>query len=719
MQCSVIDGVAIDASDKVVVPRKLPSQDSPNTSGPLLLTTAASVNPLGTPNTSTSPTSPASPDPSALPPSVALSLSVATPPALALPVVPVLPSDPQRHTVPIAPAFHQSGNQRLQAQRRSVVNDETSPPPPPPTAAHSPPSHPRVILEDTSLMDADPNTSIICRICEEYVRAGELKAHSAVCLDMSRLSIKISWLTVRLEHSADALRKIATAAKVQSLESGGTISSSHAHIETLIEICRATVVACKCEDDPNERVNVCLDRLVKLGANAPTILPHVIRIRSQIEILQKRLQELSRLRMSLVARNSLTVASAPDTTPRIPRLRFQGFDDFEKVRFISKGGYGKVILARKKRTGDLYAIKVMEKRVALAKNFIDQIRAEHSIMADMDNPWVVKLYYSFQTSTKLCLVMEYLNGGDLLSLIKNMGYLSEEHASFYIAETALAIHSLHRKGIIHRDIKPDNIVIASDGHIRLTDFGLSRMGAAGTYALAADHGEKARILGTPDYVAPEILLNVGDDEAVDWWSLGVVCYEMLTGVPPFNSSSPEAIFDNILHRRIEWPSVPDDMSFAAQDLIAQLLTPNPSERLNFIGIQSHSFFKDIDWENIRLQAAPFVPDQDSWYFEDRLYGDDEAGSFSSGHDMPDQLLMKASLSQSDSDIDTYSFGFLNLKNLDDMNNAVLEGRRRSSVTAMSRDSGSTAAVTSPLPRRLAVPARQASINSSNYPEFHD
>lgn len=309
-------------------------------------------------------------------------------------------------------------------------------------------------------------------------------------------------------------------------------------------------------------------------------------------------------------------------------------DDFEIIKPISRGAFGRVFLARKRTTGDLFAIKVLKKLDLLRKNDIERILAERNILITVRNPFVVRFFYSFTSRDYLYLVMEYLNGGDLYSLLRKVGCLEEDVARIYIAELVLALDYLHSLGIVHRDLKPDNILIAQDGHIKLTDFGLSKIGlmnstddlsgpnmkevpsSVSNSQLNPDTLDKTQrsAVGTPDYLAPEILLGTEHGSAADWWSVGIILFELITGVPPFTAEHPEIIFDNILNKEIPWPSIPGEMSFEAQDLIDRLLVHDPSQRLGANGaseVKEHRFFKGVDWDNLALQKAAFVPQPDS------------------------------------------------------------------------------------------------------------
>ncbi|KAK9278822.1 hypothetical protein L1049_028401 [Liquidambar formosana] len=344
-------------------------------------------------------------------------------------------------------------------------------------------------------------------------------------------------------------------------------------------------------------------------------------------------------------------------------------DDFEIIKPISRGAFGRVFLAKKRTTGDLFAIKVLKKADMIRKNAVESILAERDILISVRNPFVVRFFYSFTCRDNLYLVMEYLNGGDLYSLLRNLGCLDEEVARVYIAEVVLALEYLHSLRVVHRDLKPDNLLIAHDGHIKLTDFGLSKVGlinstdefsgpaVSGTSLLGEDEPElsvsehqrerrkKRSAVGTPDYLAPEILLGTGHAATADWWSVGVILFELIVGIPPFNAEHPQIIFDNILNRKIPWPGVPEEMSAEAQDLIDRLLTEDPHQRLGAKGaseVKQHVFFKDINWDTLARQKAAFVPASesalDTSYFTSRYSwntSDDQAYAASEFEDSSD------------------------------------------------------------------------------------
>eukprot|EP01137_Pigoraptor_chileana_P037588 Opistho-2@34895 len=250
-----------------------------------------------------------------------------------------------------------------------------------------------------------------------------------------------------------------------------------------------------------------------------------------------------------------------------------GKEDFEIIKLVSRGAYGSVHLARHKDGDDVFAMKILKKKDMILRNQVEQVMAERHILAFARNPFVVSMHCSFQTTDHLYMVMEFVNGGDCATLLKNLGVFSEEMARNYTAETVLALEYIHSYGIVHRDLKPDNLLVTADGHIKLTDFGLSRIGLMNrTTAMYEDRMDiefsDNEVLGTPDYIAPEVILGTGYGAPVDWWALGVILYEFLTGRPPFYGETVEELFQMALSGEIEWPSDEDlAVSNTAQDFI--------------------------------------------------------------------------------------------------------------------------------------------------------
>jgi len=310
-------------------------------------------------------------------------------------------------------------------------------------------------------------------------------------------------------------------------------------------------------------------------------------------------------------------------------------EDFEMLSIIGRGAFGEVRVCRlKDEPSRVYAMKIMKKSEMQRKNQIDHIRAERDVLALADNPYVVKLHMSFQDAKNLYLIMEFLQGGDLMTILMKYDILTEEQTRFYIAETAIAINSVHKLNYIHRDLKPDNILLDREGHVKLSDFGLckafkdennpyhhsaynqeeNKAGAAVEGEENKKMGWKSRsrglaksVVGTPDYIAPEVFAQTGYGQECDWWSLGVIMYECLVGYPPFYADEPKMTCRKIMNWK-QTLTFPSDakLSPAAKDLITRLIADAP-KRLEFEEIQKHPFFRGVDWNRLRETKAAIVP----------------------------------------------------------------------------------------------------------------
>ncbi|XP_060070360.1 microtubule-associated serine/threonine-protein kinase 3-like [Ylistrum balloti] len=318
----------------------------------------------------------------------------------------------------------------------------------------------------------------------------------------------------------------------------------------------------------------------------------------------------------------------------VPKFKTPREEDFETIKLISNGAYAAVYLVRHKDSRQRFAMKKICKQNLVLRNQTEQVYTERDILSFTENPFVVSMYCSFDTKKHLCMVMEYVEGGDCANLVKKWGPLPFDLARMYFAETVLALEYLHSYGIVHRDLKPDNLLITATGHIKLTDFGLSKIGlmslTTNLYEGSLDKDCKQfrdkQLFGTPEYIAPEVILRQGYGKPVDWWSMGIILYEFLVGCPPFFGESPEELFSQVINEEIEWPQeeewqVRDD----ARDLITQLLQHNSLNRLGTGGaneVKEHIFFSDVDWERILRKKAEFVPEledeEDTSFFDTRM-----------------------------------------------------------------------------------------------------
>lgn len=256
---------------------------------------------------------------------------------------------------------------------------------------------------------------------------------------------------------------------------------------------------------------------------------------------------------------------------------------------------------RKKDTHRVFAMKVLSKRLIVERNEVEHTKSEKSILMKLEFPFLVGLHYSFQTPGKLYFVMDYINGGELFFHLQKVKKFPEDHVRFYGAEIVAALEYLHSAGVIYRDLKPENLLLTNEGHLVMTDFGLSKEG------LHDPDDRTATFCGTPEYLAPEILGGQGYTKAVDWWSFGTLMFEMLTGLPPFYNEDVQQMYSMIMTADLEIPST---MSPEAADLMRKLLERDPQLRLqNPADIKAHSFFASIDFELLiqKKITPPFVP----------------------------------------------------------------------------------------------------------------
>ncbi|KAL8426234.1 hypothetical protein Efla_005465 [Eimeria flavescens] len=296
-----------------------------------------------------------------------------------------------------------------------------------------------------------------------------------------------------------------------------------------------------------------------------------------------------------------------------------GPEDFVLMQVIGKGSYGKVMLVKFEQDGQLYALKVLLKESLLRRSQVQHTRTERAVLEVISHPFIVQMHFAFQTPKKLYFVLEYCPGGELFFHLQRERKFTESRARFYAAELLLALEHLHRHNVIYRDLKPENVLLDAEGHVRLTDFGLSKSGIA-------DNNSARSICGTPEYIAPEILCQVGHGKAADWWSLGALLYEMLTGLPPFYTSDRQTLFSNILGGGLEFPV---HLSPVAVNLLRSLLHRDANERLgagptDAEEIKMHPFFRSVDWDQLLAKKVkpPYKPRlrsyEDSKYFPPEL-----------------------------------------------------------------------------------------------------
>ncbi|CAK78969.1 unnamed protein product (macronuclear) [Paramecium tetraurelia] len=327
--------------------------------------------------------------------------------------------------------------------------------------------------------------------------------------------------------------------------------------------------------------------------------------------------------------------------------------DFQFIRQIGQGAYGGVFQVKRIATGDQYALKIINCSNRPFERLLTQLKQERNIFEILTGEYVAKAFYSFQHQSSLCFVQEFMVGGDFAKILMIEGAFDENIARHYFAEILLALEYLHSNNIVHRDLKPENILLDQNGHIKLADFGLSELGfnkmmvkrktsqrdmvkqdlssspgyiiqrgasfkksrSTNSQYEKGSEEERRKVVGTPDYIAPEIVKGISfSNKTLDYWSLGVILFEFLVGIPPFNDESVDKIFSNILEGKIEWPDIGDDpetqISECVYDLLKQLLNPDYKQRIGHESIEQikkHPFLNSINWNKLRTQPGPIIP----------------------------------------------------------------------------------------------------------------
>ncbi|OHT01648.1 AGC family protein kinase [Tritrichomonas foetus] len=451
-----------------------------------------------------------------------------------------------------------------------------------------------------------PDDIVVCRICDEKVPIDLIDEHTQLCYKAYN---SVSFIT----ETNEKLRNMKAEISNKYLNHSWPGSMNMA-LSTLLPVLATTnlvdqVLAIRVNEIDSIEEMISYSSIFEFYSNSSSDLSHdILRFKPLIE------KKIKACKAYKVHSEGLKQINGD-----VHQLAKQpNISDFDFLKRISSGAYARVFLAKKKKTGDIYAIKVIPKSSLTLKNQVKRILAEKDILLQFSNPYIVSFYYSIIGDHNLYLVMEYLPGGDLYSLLQHLGSLDEETARVYTFQIVNALKYLRENGIIHRDLKPDNILIAKNGNLKLTDFGLSFLGMVNRQVSneSSELIQSNSYVGTPDYIAPEMLLNRPHSFAVDLWSLGVTIYEFLMGEPPFHGETEKVTHENILRGRF---ALDDDLSSEAVDLIVKLLNTNPDERIGA---------KDIDeilkhpWlDGVDPSRVPFKPElnskEDTNYFECR------------------------------------------------------------------------------------------------------
>lgn len=342
------------------------------------------------------------------------------------------------------------------------------------------------------------------------------------------------------------------------------------------------------------------------AARPPPPLPNLAEYDSAITMSSNNSSAVTSANNSICNDDDYITTSISSSTTKLQPTKKVSLDDFEMLQVLGRGSFGKVVLSVKKTgrdVGTLFAMKILKKNYVVVKKQVEHTLTERSVLGKMNHPFIVKLHYAFQNEKKLYFVLDFCPGGELFFHLGREGRFSEERTRFYAAEITLALGHLHANGVVYRDLKPENILFDARGHIKLADFGLSKEGIESGF-----QGSNS-FCGTPEYLAPEVLNRTGHGTAVDWWSLGALLYEMLTGLPPWYSQDRNKLFAGIRQAPLKFPP---EVSVLARSILGDLLKREVLERLGTQGVEQvkrHPFFASMDFVALyELRIPPlFVP----------------------------------------------------------------------------------------------------------------
>lgn len=443
--------------------------------------------------------------------------------------------------------------------------------------------------------DDEEDLTVLCRICEKRIPLDLVDKHTNLCIQAHQEKYNIINSDNQLESINQQL------ATILAVNWPGNANEAIKILYPLLYLYLSNEIAINFKSFQNEDINN-LDSICQKLKNIKipkTVEKYTVYFDQSLHLI-KLLVECA----NIIVKKTQEIAKTTVDHSVGDVMKQAKLSDFQFLCQLSAGAFARVYLAKKETTGDLYAVKVITQSRLNLKNQVRRVATERDIMMKLHSPYMVNFYYSFMPKNNLYLVMEYIPGGDIYSLLQNMGSLDEDNARVYVVQVVKALQFLRQNNIIHCDLKPDNILIDSNGYLRLTDFGLSFDGQNGR--------QLSNLVGTPDYMAPEIILMQKHNFSCDYWSLGVMIYEMLYGAPPFHGQTEEETFQKILSAEYDL-GILDDVSDECKDFITKLLISDPQKRIGanrFEDIMEHKWFEGINWDDVLSMEPVFVPDME-------------------------------------------------------------------------------------------------------------
>jgi serine/threonine protein kinase len=472
------------------------------------------------------------------------------------------------------------------------------------------------LADAPKLAASDSALCLVCRICDSPIPAALFEEHTRTCVALYQSKAMIASVDEQFSHLRSEIGELFLQVPWPGPKAVGVTSLIPA-----LQIYALCSWGLRLDPSVSDTVTELKWINVILGNWPEELYPELTPYVQEVTVA---INEKIKISKALCDALAMIRRHGGETRPTLPSIA-----DFSFIKRISRGATASVFLARKKKTGDIFVMKATPRRSLQQKNQAQRLLVEKDILLQFSHPNMVTFFYSIVAKNNLYLVTEFVPGGDLFSLLQNLGSLNENVAQFYAMELISVLRYLRENGVCHRDIKPDNLLISADGHLKLTDFGLSFLGMVDR----ASDGPTLRVaksfVGTPDYLAPEIILNHPHSFSVDYWSLGILMYELVYGDPPFHQETEKETYRCALLGNLKFPT---DVKVSPdfQDLVRRLLAVDPTQRIGHTSIDeiaNHPWFMGIDPQ----APPPFVPtlssDLDTGYFEQRYaFNPDEDNS---------------------------------------------------------------------------------------------